>query len=62
MGGTHFTTVSGVVVSQMGRVPHPGETTDINGIRVEVLAADQRRINTLRIRLPLAETQPRPGA
>ena len=62
LGVTHFTTVSGVVVSQMGRVPHPGETTDINGIRVEVLAADQRRINTLRIRLALAETHAQSGA
>ena len=62
LGVTHFTTVSGVVVSQMGRVPHPGETTDINGIRVEVLAADQRRINTLRIRLALAEAPAQSGA
>ena len=62
LGATHFTTVSGVVVSQMGRVPNPGETTDINGIRVEVLSADQRRINTLRIRLALAESHPQPGA
>ena len=56
LGDTHLTTVSGAVVSQMGRVPHPGETTDINGIRVEVLTADQRRINTLRIRLALAKS------
>lgn len=60
LGDTHFTTVSGVVVSQMGRVPHPGETTDINGIRVEVLTADQRKINTLRIRLALAESRAQP--
>ncbi len=57
LGNTPFTTVSGVVVSQMGRVPHPGETTDINGIPVEVLTADQRKINTLRIRLALTETR-----
>ena len=55
LGDTHFTTVSGAVVSQMGRVPNPGETTHINGIRVEVLTADQRRINTLRIRLGFAD-------
>ena len=61
LGAAHFTTVSGVVVSRMGRVPHPGETIDINGIRVEVLAADQRKINTLRIGPAMTESQARPG-
>ena len=61
LGGAHFTTVSGVVVSRMGRVPHPGETTDINGIRVEVLTADERKINTLRIRPAMTESRARPG-
>ena len=51
LGETHFTTISGFVVAQMGKIPQSGETITIKGIQVEILATDQRKINTLRIRL-----------
>lgn len=43
------TTVAGLVTEWMGHVPHAGETTERGGIRMEVLAADERRVEKLRI-------------
>jgi len=53
--GVHFgeqdvTTISGLVVSTLSRVPVAGETMTINGLEVEVLSADRRRIHTMRVR------------
>ena len=44
-----FDTVAGFVVSGFGRVPRTGETLDIQGLRVEVLQADRRRVQRVRI-------------
>jgi len=53
--GVHFgeqdvTTISGLVVSTLNRVPVAGETMNITGLEVEVLSSDRRRIHTLRLR------------
>ncbi len=45
-----FDTVAGFVVSGFGRVPRNGELLDIQGLRVEVLQADRRRVHRVRIR------------
>lgn len=41
--------VGGLVTEWLGRVPRPGEVAERNGIRVEVLASDERRVERVRI-------------
>ena len=43
------TTVGGLVSEWLGRVPRPGEVVDRDGIRVEVLAGDELRVEQVRI-------------
>ena len=43
------TTVGGLVSEWLGRVPHSGETVERDGLRIEVLASDDRRIEQVRI-------------
>lgn len=51
-----FETVGGYVLSHLGRVPAVGETFDIDGVAVEVLEAERRRIHKVRMRrLPQPE-------
>lgn len=50
LGDPDVTTISGLVVASLGRVPRPGETIRLSGLEAEVLSADRRRIHTLRIR------------
>ena len=44
-----FETVGGYLLSHLGRVPVVGERFDIDGLTVEVLDAERRRINKVRI-------------
>ncbi|HYJ47630.1 MAG TPA: transporter associated domain-containing protein, partial [Pyrinomonadaceae bacterium] len=46
-----FTTIAGLVISEKGSVPRVGEHLTFRGLDVEVLEADDRRINRLRLRL-----------
>jgi len=45
-----FTTIAGLVISESGYVPRAGERLTFRGLDVEVLDADDRRINRLRLR------------
>jgi CBS domain containing-hemolysin-like protein len=45
-----FTTIAGLVISESGYVPRAGEHLTFRGLNVEVLEADDRRINRLRLR------------
>ncbi len=45
-----FETVGGYLLSHLGRVPVTGETFDVDGLSVEVLEAERRRVNRVRIR------------
>ncbi len=49
-GDRDFDTVGGLVVSKFGRVPTAGESTSVHGLTVEVLAADDRRVQSVRVR------------
>ncbi|HSR69718.1 MAG TPA: hemolysin family protein [Acidobacteriota bacterium] len=52
LGHLDVTTVSGLVVSQLGRVPQKGERVDINStLEITVTDADPRRINWMRVRV-----------
>ncbi|MBD0369531.1 MAG: HlyC/CorC family transporter [Pyrinomonadaceae bacterium] len=45
-----FTTIAGLVISESGYVPRPGERLTFRGLDVEVIDADDRRISRLRLR------------
>ncbi|HEX5875782.1 MAG TPA: hemolysin family protein [Pyrinomonadaceae bacterium] len=45
-----FTTIAGLVINESGKVPAVGERLTIRGLEVEVLEADGRRINRLRVK------------
>lgn len=47
-----FTTIAGLVVDHLNRVPSPGTTLEFRGLNIEVLEADERRIARLRLRRP----------
>jgi putative hemolysin len=45
-----FTTIAGLVISESGYMPRAGERLTFRGLDVEVLEADDKRINRLRLR------------
>ena len=45
-----YESIGGLVIHQLGRLPQNGETVKIDGLKIKVLAASQRRITTLEIR------------
>ena len=45
-----FETVAGYVLSRLGRVPHAGESFDADGLRIEVVEAERRRVRRVRVR------------
>jgi CBS domain containing-hemolysin-like protein len=45
-----FETVGGFVLARVGRVPAVGERLEIDGLMVEILEAERRRIHKVRIR------------
>lgn len=47
-------TVGGLVIRQLGRLPKRGETLVLEGLKIQVLRADSRRVHTLLVeRLPV---------
>ena len=46
------TTVAGLVMAYLGRVPAPGETFEMDGMRIQVLDADRKRTQWIRIQWP----------
>jgi len=44
-----FETVGGYLLARIGRVPAVGERFDIDGLNVEILNVERRRINKVRI-------------
>jgi CBS domain containing-hemolysin-like protein len=53
--GEGYETVGGYLLSHVGRVPSVGETFEIDGLSVEVLEAERRRINRVRVRRVMPE-------
>jgi CBS domain containing-hemolysin-like protein len=43
------TTIGGLVTEWLGRVPHAGEVIEREGIRIEVLASDEMRVEQVRL-------------
>jgi putative hemolysin len=52
-----FETMGGYLLSHLGRVPAIGERFDLDGLSVEILDAERRRINKVRISKKLATTE-----
>ena len=48
--GQGFETVGGFLLSRLGRVPAVGEHFDLDGLDVEILETEQRRITRVRLR------------
>ena len=45
-----FETVGGYLLARLGRVPAVGERLDVDDLAIEVLEAERRRVNKVRIR------------
>jgi CBS domain containing-hemolysin-like protein len=45
-------TASGLITHHLGRMPRRGESFDFQGLRIEILEADAKRVKKLRIRKP----------
>ncbi len=50
---TESTTIGGLVCEHLGQVPSPGAKLELDGILIEVLSADERRVRSVRVRRPL---------
>jgi magnesium and cobalt transporter len=53
---TDFDTVGGLVLDRFGRLPRRGESIAIDGLRLQVLRADSRRLHVLQVQRLPAET------
>lgn len=54
---TESTTIGGLVTEWLGHVPHVGETVERDGIRMEVLAGNELRVDQVRVsRVPVEQT------
>jgi putative hemolysin len=51
-----YVTVAGMVFSELGYIPHAGETLESHGARFTVLAADERKITKLKVEKLPAQT------
>jgi CBS domain containing-hemolysin-like protein len=47
-----FETFGGYLLARLGRVPAVGETLEVDGLVIEVLEAERRRIHKVRVRIP----------
>jgi putative hemolysin len=47
-----YTTVAGMITTETGQVPKPGEKLTIRGLNVEILKADEKRIQLIRLTRP----------
>ena len=50
LDGDGFETLGGFVLHHAGRVPAPGESFEADGIAVEVLSLDGRRVRRVHVR------------
>ena len=56
------TTIGGMVTEWLGRVPSPGEFVERDGLRVEVLASDEMRVEQVRLSKATPAAVPDTGA
>lgn len=51
-GEEQVVTIGGLVASQLGRIPRPGEEADVEGVRIRVLEADARAVRKVSVTPP----------
>ena len=51
-----YTTVAGLALDRLGRLPEPGDTVQVDGFQLEVLAVEHRAITRLRL-IPSSDDQ-----
>ncbi|MEO7156068.1 MAG: transporter associated domain-containing protein, partial [Vicinamibacterales bacterium] len=51
--GHGFETVNGFLLSRLGRVPAVGEHLEVDGLDVEIVETEQRRITRVRMSRPM---------
>jgi putative hemolysin len=56
-----FGTIGGYLLAHLGRVPTVGERVDLDGLHVEVLEAERRRVTRVRVRRQVEEPLPTPA-
>ena len=56
-----FGTVGGYVLARLGRVPAAGERFELDGVRVEVVEAERRRVTRVRVQRSHQESQQATG-
>jgi CBS domain containing-hemolysin-like protein len=44
-----YESVGGLIIHQLGRVPEPGETAELNSLTFQVISASRRRINIVKV-------------
>ncbi|HTS47502.1 MAG TPA: hemolysin family protein [Bryobacteraceae bacterium] len=54
--GTESTTIGGLVTEWLGHVPQVGETVERDGIRIEILAGDELKVEQVRVSKAKQET------
>jgi putative hemolysin len=52
----NYSTVAGLVIAYLGRVPAPGEIFDLLGMSVRILDSDRKRVHWIRIQIPAQST------
>ena len=60
LGELDVTTVSGLIVAYLGKVPASGETVVFDGLFFEILNSDRKKIQTMRVG-KLDESSPKPS-
>lgn len=48
--GEDYTTIAGLVVTEAGYVPKPGDKLELRGLSFEILKADEKKVHLLRLR------------
>jgi len=56
--GEDCSTIAGLILAYLGRVPAPGEEFELRGMHVRILDADRSRVSRLHIRLPQQRAVP----
>ena len=53
-----YSTIAGMITSKAGHVPKLGERLSVSGLELEILKADEKRINLVRLRKQSDQTEP----
>ena len=60
LGEPDVTTVSGLVVGHLGRVPASGERVPLGGLMVQILKSDEKKIQSMRVKRMEEDLLPSP--